>query len=59
MRPSTSAYYEADGWKRLLDTTDPQLAAAHFYIGGVYKVTARSLLLFERIPERTDRQTAK
>ena len=45
--------YEAEGWNRLFDTTDPQLAAAHFDIGAVYDVTARSMLLFERIPEKT------
>ncbi len=51
--------YEADGWKRLFDTTDPQLDASQLDIGAVYDVTARSMLLFERVPERTDRQTAE
>ena len=50
--------YEAEGWKRLFDTTDPKLAAAQFDIGAVYDVTARSMLLFERVPEKTDRQAA-
>ena len=47
--------YEAKGWNRLLDTADPQLAASHFDIGAVYEVTARSMLLFERVPETGDR----
>jgi isoamylase len=51
--------YEAEGWNRLFDTTDPQLAAAQVDFGAVYNVTARSMLLFERIPEKTDRQAAK
>jgi glycogen operon protein len=51
--------YEADGWKRLFDTTDPHLDASQLDIGAVYDVTARSMLLFERVPERSDRQTAK
>ena len=51
--------YEADGWKRLFDTTDPQLDASQFAIGEVYEATARSMLLFERIPEKADRQSAK
>jgi isoamylase len=51
--------YEAEGWKRLLDTTDSKLAAAQFDIGMVYDVTARSMVLFERVPAKTDRQTAK
>ncbi len=58
--------YEAEGWKRLFDTTDPKLAAAEFDIGAVsfdigmvYDVTARSMALFERIPEKIDRQAAK
>jgi glycogen operon protein len=58
--------YEAEGWKRLFDTTDPKLAAAEFDtgavtfdIGAVYDVTARSMALFERVPERTDRQAVK
>jgi glycogen operon protein len=51
--------YEAEGWKRLFDTTDPQLDASQLEIGAVYKVTARSMLLFERIPEKTDREPAK
>ena len=51
--------YEADGWKRLFDTTDPQLDASQLDIGAVYEVTARSMLLFERVPEKTDRQSAE
>src|SRR3984885_12982741 len=51
--------YEAEGWKRLFDTTDPQSDASQLEIGAVYKVTARSMLLFERIPEKTDRESAK
>jgi glycogen operon protein len=51
--------YEAEAWKRLFDTADPQLAATQADIGAAYDVTARSMLLFERIPERTDRQAAK
>jgi hypothetical protein len=47
------------GWKRLFDTTDPQSDASQLEIGSVYKVTARSMLLFERIPEKTDREPAK
>ena len=47
--------YEAKGWKRLLDTADPQLAASQFDIGAVYEVTPRSMLLFERVPEKVDR----
>jgi glycogen operon protein len=47
------------GWKRLFDTADPQLAATQADIGAVYDVSARSVLLFERIPERTDRRAAK
>ena len=51
--------YEAEGWKRLFDTTDPKLEASQFDIGAVYEVTARSMLLFERVPEKTDAQSAK
>ena len=51
--------YEAEGWKRLFDTTDPKLEASQFDIGAVYEVTARSMLLFERVPEKTDGQAAK
>ncbi len=51
--------YEAEGWKRLLDTTDPKLAADQYDIGAVYDANPRSLVLFERVPEKTDRQTAK
>ena len=47
--------YEAEGWKRLFDTADPQLAASQFDIGAVYEVTARSMLLFERVPQKMDR----
>jgi isoamylase len=49
----------AGGWKRLFDTADPQLAAAEIDVGAVCNVTARSMLLFERIPEKTDRESAK
>ena len=45
--------YEGSGWRRLLDTNDPELPEADFAIGAVYDVTARSLLLFERKPERS------
>jgi isoamylase len=51
--------YEAQGWKRLFDTTDPKLEASQLDIGAVYEVTARSMLLFERVPEKTDGQAAK
>jgi isoamylase len=51
--------YEAGGWKRMFDTADPQLAAGQLDIGAVYEVTARSMLLFERAPERNGRQSAK
>ena len=51
--------YEAQGWKRLFDTTDPKLEASQLEIGAVYDVTARSMLLFERVPEKTDAQSAK
>ena len=51
--------YEAEGWKRLFDTTDPQLSASQFDIGAVYEATARSMLLFERVPEKIDRQSPK
>ena len=51
--------YEADGWKSLFDTTDPQLDASQLDIGAVYEVTPRSMLLFERVPEKTDRQAPK
>ena len=47
--------YEAKGWNRLLDTADPQLAASQFDIGAIYEVTARSMLLFERVPQKMDR----
>jgi hypothetical protein len=43
--------YEAQGWKRLFDTTAPKLEASQLDIGAVYEVTARSMLLFERVPE--------
>jgi isoamylase len=52
-------WYEADGWKSLFDTTDPQLDASQLDIGAVYEVTPRSMLLFERVPEKTDRQAPK
>jgi len=51
--------YEAEGWKRLFDTTDPQLDASQFAIGAVYEVTARSMLLFERVPEKAEAQPGK
>jgi isoamylase len=51
--------YEAEGWNRLFDTADPQLAGSQFDNGAVYEVTARSMLLFERVPERTARQSPK
>jgi isoamylase len=51
--------YEAEGWKRLFDTTDPQLDASQFAIGAVYEVIARSMLLFERVPEKADAQPGK
>jgi hypothetical protein len=38
---------------------DPQLDASQFEIGAVYEVTARSMLLFERVPEKADRQSPK
>ena len=47
--------YEAEGWKRLFDTTDPKLEASQLEIGAVYEVTPRSMLLFERVPEKGDR----
>jgi glycogen operon protein len=53
------ACYEAQGWKRLFDTTDPKLEASQLDIGAVYEVTARSMLLFERVPEKTDAQAGK
>ena len=37
------------GWKRLIDTNDPDLPEEEFEIGHVYEVTGRSLLLFERM----------
>ena len=48
------ACHEADGWKRLLDTTDPQLDGSQFEIGATYEITARSMLLFEGVPEPAD-----
>jgi glycogen operon protein len=51
--------YEAEGWKRLFDTTDPKLDASQLEIGAVYEVSERSMLLFERVPEKTDRQSSK
>jgi isoamylase len=41
---------DSSGWKRIVDTNDPTLPAQKFKIGAVYEVTARSLLLFERVP---------
>jgi hypothetical protein len=35
------------------------LDASQFAIGAVYEVTARSMLLFERVPEKADRQAGK
>ena len=46
-------------WKGLFDTTAPKLEASQLDIGAVYEVTARSMLLFERVPEKTDAQSAK
>jgi len=43
--------FEARGWTRLLDTSDPDSPTADFAIGADYDVTGRSLLLFERVPE--------
>ena len=40
---------EACGWTRLIDTNAPVLPAGKFRGGAVYKVTGRSLLLFERL----------
>ena len=40
--------FEARGWRRLLDTGDPDSPETEFEIGAVYDVTSRSLLLFER-----------
>ena len=51
--------YEAQGWKGLFDTTAPKLEASQLDIGAVYEVTARSMLLFERVPEKTDGQQGK
>ena len=42
--------YDAGGWKRLIDTNDPDLPEQMFKIRARYLVTARSLLLFERAP---------
>jgi hypothetical protein len=41
--------YEAYGWTRLIDTIAPVLPAGKFRGGAAYKVTGRSLLLFERL----------
>ena len=38
---------------------DPELDASRIDIGAVYEVTARSMLLFERVPEKTDGQQGK
>jgi hypothetical protein len=38
---------------------DPKLEASQLDIGAVYEVGERSMLLFERVPEKTDRQAAK
>jgi glycogen operon protein len=51
--------YEAEGWNRLFDTADPRLGASQFHIGAVYEMTARSMLLFERVPAKTDREPAE
>jgi isoamylase len=51
--------YEADGWKLLFDTTDPKLGGDQLDIGAVYDVPERSMLMFERVPERTDRSSPK
>ena len=50
--------YEAEGWKRLLDTTDPNSRSPIRHRRGL-RCAARSMLLFERVPEKTDRQAAK
>ncbi|HXZ18120.1 MAG TPA: glycogen debranching protein GlgX, partial [Roseiarcus sp.] len=39
---------ESSGWNRLMDTNDPDLPAQRFRFGAVYRVTGRSMLLFER-----------
>ncbi len=39
------------GWKRLVDTNDPELDEAELDFGHDYEVTGRSLLLFELLPE--------
>jgi isoamylase len=44
--------FEGRGWKRLLDTNDPEAPVAEFAIGAAYEVTGRSFLMFERIPQR-------
>ena len=44
--------YEAEGWKLLFDTTDPMLEASQLAIGAEYDVTPRSMLVFERVPEK-------
>jgi isoamylase len=44
---------DASGWRRLVDTADPNLPEQRFRIGAIYKATARSLLLFERVAART------
>jgi glycogen operon protein len=41
--------YEASGWNRLMDTTDPKSPERQYEIGEIYDVTGRSALLFERI----------
>ncbi len=41
------------GWKRLIDTNDPDLPEQEFEIEHVYEVTGRSLLLFERMGNGT------
>ncbi len=51
--------YEAQGWKRLFDTMDPKLEASQLDIGAVCEVGQRSMLLFERVPEKTDRAAPK
>jgi isoamylase len=48
-------YYDASGWNRLMDTNDPNLPEQRFRIGAVYRVTGRSMLLFERIAARPRR----
>jgi hypothetical protein len=55
-------YYEdseACGWTRLIDTNAPVLSAGKFRGGAAYKVTGRSLLLFERLAVEAKIETKK